>query len=156
MRTQLEYGFFQLTVWLIVVVAPLSVGQESTSQSLVQRETIKSQSAAPSLASVILTNEKAVWEAAKKRDMARFQELVADDARMIFTSGVMTRQDYVHALAKRTITGYSIKNFQMFVPADGTVITLYEATMSGTSNGRTFAGSTMRESSVWIQRSGKW
>jgi|SRR5690242_19841767 len=148
MRTHLAYRVFQLIV-LLIVVARLSDGQNR----LVKEQ---SQGAAPALASEILTNEKEVWEAAKLRDMARFAELVADDARMIFTSGVMTRQDYMQSLAKRTITEYSIRNFQTFVPAEGTVITLYEATISGTSNGKAFPSSTMRESSIWVQRSGKW
>jgi len=155
MRTRLQYRIFHLIMCLIVV-ARLCVGQDNTSQSFAKQETIRSQSVTPALASEILTNEKAVWEAAKLRDMVRFAELVADDARMIFTSGVMTRQDYMQALAKRTITEYSIKDFQTFVPAEGTVITLYEATTSGMSNGRAFSSSTMRESSVWVQRSGKW
>jgi len=155
MRTRLQHRSSHLIICLIIV-ARLCGGQDATNQRFVKQETIRSQSVAPALASEILTNEKAVWEAAKLRDMARFAELVADDARMIFTSGVMTRQDYMQALAKRTITEYSIKNFQTFVPAEGMVITLYEATMSGISNGRQFSGSTMRESSVWVQRSSKW
>ena len=117
---------------------------------------IRYESASPALASEILINEKAVWQAAKLRNMRRFAELVADDARMVFTSGVMTKQEYMQAVGKRTITDYLLENFQVFMPAEGTVITLYQATVSGTSNGKLFPTTTLRESSVWIKRAGKW
>jgi len=117
---------------------------------------IRNESGSPASASEILINEKAVWQAAKLRDMCRFAELVADDARMVFTSGVMTKQEYMQAVGKRTITDYSLENFQVFMPAEGTAITLYQATVSGTSNGKLFPTTTLRESSVWIKRAGKW
>jgi hypothetical protein len=117
---------------------------------------IRNENTSPAWTSEILINEKAVWEAAKLRDMRRFAELVADDARMVFTSGVMTKQEYMQAVEKRTITDYSLENFQVFMPSEGTVITLYQATVSGTSNGKAFQTTTVRESSVWIKRAGKW
>jgi hypothetical protein len=75
---------------------------------------------------------------------------------MIFASGVMTKQEYMQTAAKRTITEYSIEKFQAFLPNGETVITLYEATVAGTSNGKAFPPSRLRESSVWVLRAGKW
>lgn len=114
------------------------------------------QSVAPELAAQILDREKAIWESAKQRDMHRFAALVADDARMVFVSGVMTKQEYVQSASARTIADYSLGEFQFFMPARGIVITLYKATVSGTANGRTFPASTVRESSLWVNRDGKW
>ena len=125
-------------------------------QSVKSMPEIQTQSIPPALFSEIMANEKAVWEAAKVRDMRRFDALVADDARMVFTSGVMTKQEYADAVAKRTISDYSLKNFQAFMPAQDAVITLYEATATGTFEGKAFPPATMRESSLWIQRGGKW
>lgn len=113
-------------------------------------------SISPELRSEIISNETAVWEAAKRGDMRRFDTLVADDARMVFMSGVMTKQEYTDTARKRTITDYSLKDFQVFMPAEGMVITLYQATVSGTYEGKAFPTSTMRECSVWVYRSGKW
>jgi hypothetical protein len=113
-------------------------------------------SISPELRSEIISNETAVWEAAKLRDMRRFDTLVANDARMVFMSGVMTKQEYMDTAGKRIVTDYWLKDFQVFMPAEGTVITLYQATVSGTYEGKAFPTSTMRESSVWVQRGGKW
>ncbi|MBZ5574865.1 MAG: nuclear transport factor 2 family protein, partial [Acidobacteriia bacterium] len=56
------------------------------------------------LAAQIRAKENAVWESAKQRDMHRFADLVADDARMVFVSGVMTKQEYMQEASARTIT----------------------------------------------------
>jgi hypothetical protein len=136
-----------------LVFGQAEAGHKSV-KSIPKTKTNKSIPAA--LLSEIMANEKAVWEAAKLRDMRRFDALVADDARMVFTSGIMTKQEYANTAARRTITDYSLTNFQAFMPAEGTVITLYQATVSGTSDGKAFPTTTMRESSVWIQRGSKW
>jgi hypothetical protein len=140
----------------LTTVPCLTFGQSHASQGWVEQNMIRNENTSPALTSEILINEKAVWQAAKLRDMRGFAELVADDARMVFTSGVMTKQEYMQAVGKRTITDYSLENFQVFMPAEGTVITLYQATVSGTSNGKVFPTTTLRESSVWIKRVGKW
>ncbi|PYX71755.1 MAG: hypothetical protein DMG72_16460 [Acidobacteria bacterium] len=153
------FGFGVGVCYLIVcltTVPCLTFGQGQTSQKSAERKMIRNVGTSPALASEILINERAVWEAAKLRDMRRFAELVADDARMVFTSGVMTKQQYMQTVGKRTINDYSLENFQVFMPAEGTVITLYQATVSGASNGKVFPATTLRESSVWIKRAGKW
>ncbi len=155
MRTCFGCGICQL-IFCLTTVPCLAFGQGHTGQGWVEQNMIRNESGSPASASEILINEKAVWQAAKLRDMCRFAELVADDARMVFTSGVMTKQEYMQAVGKRTITDYSLENFQVFMPAEGTAITLYQATVSGTSNGKLFPTTTLRESSVWIKRAGKW
>lgn len=155
MRARFGCGVCQLILCLTTVPC-LTFGQGRTSQERAEQNTIRNESTSSALASEILINEKAVWQAAKLRDMHRFAQLVADDARMVFTSGIMTKQEYMQAVGTRTIADYSLENFQVFVPAEGTVITLYQATVSGTSNGKVFPTTTLRESSVWIKRAGKW
>jgi hypothetical protein len=105
---------------------------------------------------VIVANEIAVWEAAKKKDMRQFMELVAEDAHMIFASGVMTRSDYVHSAAERVITDYQLSDVQVYEANPGSVITIYKATISGTFRGVRVEGVVAREASLWVNRSGKW
>jgi hypothetical protein len=155
MRAWFGCGVCQL-IFCLTAGPGLTFGQGHTSQDRIQQNTIRNESTSPALASEILINEKAVWQAAKLRDMRRFAQLVADDARMVFTSGVMTKHEYMHAVGTRTIADYSLANFQVLVPAEGTAITLYQATVSGTSNGKVFPTTTLRESSVWVKRAGKW
>lgn len=110
----------------------------------------------PATAKRIIANEKAVWEAAKHKDMERFSELVADDAHMVFSSGMVTRAEYIRSIANRNITRYTLANFHLFIPAPGVVIITYKATIEGVFNGRQSGRLTVREASVWINRAGKW
>lgn len=110
----------------------------------------------PQLASQIQGYERAVWEAALRKDMHRFDSLVADDARMIFTSGVMTKGEYMSSIGKRNIASYSLEDFQVLQPSAVTVLTIYKATLSGTFDGKAIPPTTVREASVWVKRSGKW
>ena len=106
--------------------------------------------------SEIVANEKAVWEAAKGKDMERFASLVGDDARMIFASGVVTRSEYMHSIADRNISSYSLRNFQVLAPAKDTRIVIYEATISGIFYGKPVSSFSVREASVGVKRMGKW
>jgi len=108
------------------------------------------------LVSEVVGNERAVWEAAKEKDMERFASLVGEDARMIFTSGVVTRSEYMRSIADRNITSYSLRNFQVLTPAKDTTIVVYEATMAGIFKGKPVSSFSVREASVWVKRLGKW
>lgn len=88
--------------------------------------------------------------------MNAFRQLVAEDARMVFTSGVVTRQQYIEAAAKRKIESYTISDFEAFLTAPDVVITTYKATVSGVFSGNTVPATTVREGSVWVKRNGEW
>ena len=92
------------------------MAQDNTSRIPSESKAPDTRSISHALKPEILENERAVWDAAKTRDMQRFAELVADDVRMIFASGVITKQEYMQAVAKRTITEYSIESFRHSCP----------------------------------------
>jgi len=109
-----------------------------------------------SVEQIMIENEKAVWEAAKAKDVARFNRLVAEDARMVFESGVLTRADYLKGLPDRTITEFHLTDFIAMRPNSQTVILIYKASRSGVYKGSPFPPATVREGSVWVNRGGKW
>ena len=105
---------------------------------------------------LIIENEKAVWEASKAKDVARFNRLVAEDARMVFESGVLTRAGYLSGLPDRTITDFLLTDFVVLRPNVQTAIVIYKASRSGIYKGKPFPPATVREASVWVNRGGKW
>jgi hypothetical protein len=140
-----------------ILVAPLSLSLLSlAAQKPDVAAQPKSTPASPALEATILRNETAVWEAAKQHDLARFRQLVAPDALMIFTSGVKTRAEYIATIASRRITSYSIDDFQVYIPAPNTAISIYKATIAGVFNGKDVPPTTIREASVWIKRGNRW
>ena len=102
-----------------------------------------------------IAREKAVWKAAKEQDQATFDALVDDDARMIFTSGIMTKRQYLDTSSDRKITSYELSDFQVLTPADDTLIVIYNARISGVFHGKP-ASYSVREASVWVQREKGW
>jgi len=104
----------------------------------------------------VIANERAVWEAVKQKDAARFSELVADDARIVFDTGILTKSDFLRSLPDRTILDYQLESFTVLKPNDQTVILIYKATRSGLNKGQPFPPTVVYEGSVWVLRKGKW
>lgn len=104
----------------------------------------------------LIDNERAVWEAVKQKDAARFSELVADDARIVFDTGIFSKSDLLSSLPDRTILDYTIDSFIILKPNDQTRILIYKATRSGLYKGKPFPPAAVHECSVWVQRKGKW
>lgn len=104
----------------------------------------------------IIANERAVWESVRTGNAALFRRLVADDARMIFTSGVMTKSDFLRLMPQRHISSYTLEDFQFLEPRPGIAILIYRATRSGSFKGAPFPPESVREASVWVLRGGRW
>jgi hypothetical protein len=143
---------------LLLCILCVAQSAKETSVHLTESERMNTTpgTVTPRLAAQILMNEKAVWEAAKQKNVHQFDRLVADDARMIFTSGVETKSEYIKSFTNRKITSYFLQDFQFFMPAAKTVITIYKATVSGRFNGKELPPFTLREASVWVKRGGRW
>ena len=104
----------------------------------------------------MIANERAVWESVKQKDAARFQELVADDARIIFDTGILTKSDFLASLPERTIQEYTLDSFTVLKPNNQTAILIYRATRSGIYKGKAFPPAAVHEASVWVLRNGHW
>jgi Domain of unknown function (DUF4440) len=104
----------------------------------------------------VIANERAVWESVKQKDAAQFSGLVADDARMIFDTGILTKSDFLKSLPGRTILDYKLESFTVLKPNSQTVILIYKATRSGLNKGKPFPPSSVHEASVWVLRKGQW
>jgi len=110
---------------------------------------------AASLKEAAIAREQAVWKAAKEHDNAAFDSLVADDALMIFTSGIMTKKQYMDSSSERKITGYELSDFQVLTPTQHTVVIIYKVRVSGVFHGKA-ASYSVREASVWVHRAKGW
>jgi Domain of unknown function (DUF4440) len=104
----------------------------------------------------MIANERAVWESVKQKDAIRFRELVADDARIIFDTGILTKSDFLASLPERTIQDYTLDSFTVLRPNNQTAILIYRATRSGVYKGKAFPPAAVHEASVWVPRKGRW
>jgi hypothetical protein len=100
--------------------------------------------------------EKEVWKAAKERDAVAFRRLVADDAIMIFRSGIMRQPDYLATMSSRTVGHSTWKRMKGFMPNSTTVILTYETMRIGSFRGKKFPSDPVIESTTWIKRGKRW
>lgn len=111
---------------------------------------------ATSLDQQIIDNERAVWEAVKQKDATRFSELVADDARIVFDTGILTKSEFLSSLPDRAILNYQMDSFTVLKPNDQTVILIYRVNRSGLYKGKPFPPAAVHEGTVWVLRNRKW
>ena len=104
----------------------------------------------------VIKLEKLVWKVAQDRDAQSFEELVPSDAIMIFQSGVMAQPSYVKTMKERTISRYKLGKIRGFMPADSTVILLYEAIRIGKEKNKKFPEGRVIESTTWVRRGRRW
>jgi ketosteroid isomerase-like protein len=112
--------------------------------------------ASSAISAFIIQQEKAVWQAAKNGDIRKFNTLVADDARMIFSSGVQTKRQYLQNRGSRRITDFALSSFEVLTPSPDTAIVLYEATITGAFGSKRLSSFSVREASVWVRRPQGW
>jgi hypothetical protein len=116
----------------------------------------KASGADPAVARAVVANERAVWEAVKEKKADRFAQLVADDARIVFDTGILTKDQFLQSLPDRTITSYSLDDITVLEPNPATAILIYKATRSGFYKGKPFPPTAVHEGSVWVNRGGNW
>jgi len=153
----------KISLWwfgfLLLLFLPVSLPAQKPAATAAHATAKAPSSAASSPSGIdrqVIANEHAVWEAVKQQDAAKFKELVADDARIVFDTGILTKSDFLASLPDRTITDYKLESFTVLKPNSQTVILIYKATRSGLYKGKPFPPSPVHEGSVWVLRKGKW
>lgn len=110
----------------------------------------------PALNSEITDKEKAVWEAIKKKDAAGFAAMLADDFIYISSDGVYDKTATVNGVKPMEVTELTLSDWKtVMLDKDAAVVT-YTVNMKGTSGGKPMPPGSMRASSAWVNRGGKW
>ena len=104
---------------------------------------------------VIIAKEKQIWEAARRKQLDRFQELVAPDVRAVYADGIMTMSDELKAIPTRTMKAVDLIDFEVSSPDPAIAIVTYKATVQSESQG-TVKSATFNCGSVWRLSHGRW
>ncbi len=103
----------------------------------------------------IITLEKAGWEAWKNKDSAWFQANLSDDALSVHADGVADKAQIVKSLADCEVKNVSLNNFKFLMLDKNSAIITFTGTQDAVCGGKT-QPSTVRASSVYVKRGGKW
>ncbi len=104
----------------------------------------------------ITDQEKKIWAALKAKDMDAFGALLAEDFILVTNDGIHDKQHTIASVKNINLTEVNLSDWQVVtIDKDAAVVT-YMQTAKGTDNGQPIPATPTRNSSVWINRGGKW
>jgi hypothetical protein len=108
----------------------------------------------------LIAKEKQVWDAIKKKDWESFGGYLADDHVYVGSNGVQDKKASIDglsgALKDVTVGDSSLTDFKVVSLDKDAAIVTYMATMKATMDGKDLPPTPQRNSSVWVNRGGKW
>lgn len=102
-----------------------------------------------------LKMEAALWAAAKAKDIKAFENLVAEDCRMVYSSGFGTRKEEIAAIKIADIKSFEILDWHVDQPNPGTILMSCKINVKGSSEGKDFSGN-LFSTSAWIKTKAGW
>jgi hypothetical protein len=111
----------------------------------------------PSISEADLSaREKQVWDAVEKKDYDTFAAMFDSDYLEVNNSGVFDRAATLAATRKVTLSDVSFSDWKILTIDKAAVVITYTASFKGTYDGKAFPSTSVRASSAWVNRDGKW
>lgn len=103
-----------------------------------------------------IAKEKAIWEAIRVRDFDAFGNMLADDQVEVLDVGVYDKAASIAGVKDFEPSEVVFSDWK-YLPIDkDAFVVVYTANMKGKYKGKEFAPQTVRGSSAWANRAGKW
>lgn len=106
--------------------------------------------------SEISAKEKQVWDAVEKKDYDGYAAMLASDYLEVNSGGVFDKAATLAATKKGTLSDVSFSDWKILPIDKVAVLITYAASFKGTLDGKAFPASSLRASSAWVNRDGKW
>jgi len=103
----------------------------------------------------IIALEKAGWEAWKNKDASWFQVNQADDALSVHADGVTNKAESIKDIPNCDVKSVSLDNFKFLMVDKNTALITFVGMQDAVCGGKT-QPATVRASSVYVKRGGKW
>ena len=126
----------------------------ATNVSAATPEAAAAQTAPDSVKSIVLENEKQIWEAFKSQDASTLRALLADDVQIVTPNGRFNKTAFMSIVPELVIPSYTISNATVISPAADVAILTYDCRYTS-REGRMTTHSSF-QTTVWAKRDGKW
>ncbi len=104
----------------------------------------------------ISAKEKDVWDAIEKKYYAVYSAALDNDYVEVTADGVFDRSGVVNVVKELTLSDVTLSDWK-FLPIDkDAAIITYTAAYKGEFQGKPFPPASMRGTSMWLNRGGKW
>ncbi len=136
----------KLMMILMIAIAASSVAFGQTKMSKDTNESVEAQ---------IIAIEKAGWEAWKNKDAKWFQANLTDDALSVRSDGVTDKAQNIKDLPNCEVKSVSLDGFKFLMLDKNSALITFTGMQDAVCGGKT-QPSTVRASSVYVKRGGKW
>lgn len=136
----------KLMMILMIAIGVSSVALGQTKMSKNTNNSVETQ---------IIALEKAGWEAWKNKDAKWFQTNQADDALSVHAEGVTDKAQGIKDLPNCEVKSVSLDNFKFLMLDKNSALITFMGMQDAVCGGKT-QPSTVRASSVYVKRGGKW
>ncbi len=104
----------------------------------------------------VIAKEKAIWDAIKNKDYEAFGNMLAEDQVEVLPDAVYDKAASVAGVKEFEPTEFTFSDWK-YLPIDkDAVVLVYHVDLKGKFKGKEFAPQSVRASSAWINRNGKW
>jgi len=104
----------------------------------------------------ITAKEKDVWDAIEKKYYAVYSAALDNDYVEVTADGVFDKSGVVNTVKELTLSDVTFSDWK-FLPIDkDAVIVTYTVSYKGSFQGKAFPPASMRATSLWMNRGGKW
>jgi len=103
----------------------------------------------------IIALEKAGWEAWKNKDAKWFQANQTEDALSVHAHGVTDKAQGIQSLTACEVKSFSLDNFRFLTIDKNTALITFVGMQNAVCDGKV-QPSTVRASSLYVKRGGKW
>ncbi|MBA2526193.1 MAG: DUF4440 domain-containing protein [Pyrinomonadaceae bacterium] len=142
-------------VLLLVLAAACTAPPTNREAAPTNRATATPTSIALSEADAI-AKEKAIWDTIKNKDYEAFGNMLADDQIEVLPDAVRDKAASIAGVKEFEPTEITFSDWK-YLPIDKDAVVLaYHVDLKGRFKGKEFAPQSVRASSAWINRNGKW
>ena len=103
-----------------------------------------------------IARERQVMDAIKRKDWDGFAAHLADDQLYVSADGVQDKAATLAGVKKLDLTEYTLADPRVVQIDRDLVVVTYTTTAKGTYDGKPVPAGSQRESTAWVNRSGRW
>ncbi len=147
--------------WFFIILLALAVACAAPPTNDValdtNRNTNDTGSTAPVMTeSAAIDQEKAIWETIKNRDADAFARMLAEDQIEVGSEGIHDKAGTVASVKAFEPSEVTFSDWKFLPISKNVFLVNYTAALKGKYQGREFPPGSIRESSAWVYRDGKW
>ena len=104
----------------------------------------------------VIAKEKAIWDTIKNKDYEAFASMLADNQIEVLPDALHDKASSIAGVKEYEPTEVTFSDWK-YLPIDkDAVVVIYHVNVKGKFQGKEFAPQSVRASSAWVNRNGKW